>query len=207
MFLLDWTVNLLSRLLGRLQRYRLRRRWRTLRRMGMQLGKGVNLPMSTWIDVSHCFLISIGDNCGFGENCAILAHDAMPNEYMDATRVGRVIIHESCHFGMGTIILPGVEIGPRSVVGAGSVVLHDIPPESVAAGNPARVICSLQEFIERHRRKMEQSPVFPFKEYDYSRLTPEKMQEMIDKLTGTDGYIVGGYTAMVEDGECLLRTD
>ncbi|RME24625.1 MAG: acyltransferase [Candidatus Zixiibacteriota bacterium] len=205
--MIDFIANQLSRVYHRLLVYRQKRRWRNLRRMGMQLGKGVNLPMSTWIDISHCFLISIGDNCGFGENCAILAHDAMPNEYLDASRLGRVIIHESCHFGMGTIILPGVEIGPRSVVGAGSVVLRDIPPNSLAAGNPAKVICSLDEYLDRHREKMKTAPLFQFKEYDYAYLTPEKMQEMLDRLADTDGYMVGGYTAMVEDGECLLRTD
>ncbi|OGC91185.1 MAG: hypothetical protein A2W25_10185 [candidate division Zixibacteria bacterium RBG_16_53_22] len=172
----------------------------------MHLGKGVNLPMSTWIDTSHCFLISIGDNCGFGEYCIILAHDAMPNEFLDATRVGRVVIHESCHFGTGTIILPGVEIGPRSIVGANSVVSRDIPPNTVAAGNPARVICTMDEYLEKHRRAMKTAPLFPFKEYDMRYMTPTKMAEMLSKLEKNDGYIVGGYTAMVEEGECLVRT-
>lgn len=112
----------------RVERYKHDKFWKMLRSHGMHLGKDTNLPRSTWIDVPHCFLISIGDRCGFGNGCAILAHDAMPNEYIDATRVGKITIHDSCHFGMRTIILPGVEVGPNSIVGSSAVVNKDIRP-------------------------------------------------------------------------------
>ncbi len=204
--MLNMILNILSKAKGRIDIARQIQRWEKLRKMGMQLGKGVNLPPSTWIDTSHCFLISIGDNCGFGEECLILAHDAMPNEFLDATRLGRVTIHESCHFGARTVILPGVEIGPRSIVGANSVVINDIPPDTLAAGNPAKVICSLDEYLEKHRQAMKTMPLFQFKEYDYNYITPERMKEMLEKLEKSAGYMVGGYTAMVNDGECLVRT-
>lgn len=205
--MISFLMNLAGKIKARIEIKRKLRRWEMLRARGMHLGKGVNLPMSTWIDTSHCFLISIGDNCGFGDDCLILAHDAMPNEYLDATRIGRVTIHDSCHFGARTVILPGVEIGPRSIVGSNSVVISDIPPESVAAGNPAKVLCTLDEFMSKHKKNMETMPLFPFKEYDINYITPEKKAEMINKLANTDGYITGGYTAMVEDGECLIRTE
>jgi maltose O-acetyltransferase len=204
--MLNMILNLLSKTMGRVEMARKIRRWENLRKMGMRLGKGVNLPSSTWIDTSHCFLISIGDNCGFGEECLILAHDAMPNEFLDASRLGRVTIHESCHFGARTVILPGVEIGPRSIVGAGSVIISDIPPNTLAAGNPAKVICSLDEYLEKHRQAMKTMPLFEFKQYDYNYITPDRMREMLEKLEKSGGYMVGGYTAMVEDGECLVRT-
>src|SRR2546425_13335507 len=66
---LAWAVK------QRLDVLRLKHRWEWLRRRGMHIGQGVNLPASTAIDVSHCFLISIGDWCGFGEECMLLAHD------------------------------------------------------------------------------------------------------------------------------------
>jgi maltose O-acetyltransferase len=204
--MLNMILNILGKAKGRIDIARQIQRWEKLRKMGMQLGKGVNLPPSTWIDTSHCFLISIGDNCGFGEECLILAHDAMPNEFLDASRLGRVTIHESCHFGARTVILPGVEIGPRSIVGANSVVISDIPPNTLAAGNPAKVICSLDEYLEKHRQAMKTMPIFQFKEYDYNYITPERMKEMLEKLEKGAGYMVGGYTAMVNDGECLVRT-
>jgi maltose O-acetyltransferase len=201
----NMVFEMVAELNNHLWRYRQRRRWKKLRGMGMHIGKGVNLPLSTWIDDSHCFLISIGDNCGFGEGCAILAHDAMPNEYIDATKIGRVVIHESCHFGTRAIILPGVKIGPRSIVGANSVVAKDIPPETVASGNPARVICTLDEYLNKHREWMSKMPTFSYDEY-VRHFDSDKLREMNDKLARTSGYIVGGYSAMVESGECLYRT-
>ena len=205
--MVGFILNQISKIKTKIEIQRKIRRWKNLKQLGMYIGKGVNLPMSTWIDTSHCFLISIADNCGFGEMCVILAHDAMPNEYLDATRIGRITIHESCHFGVHTVILPGVQIGPNSVVGANSVVINDIPPNTVAAGNPAKVICTLDEFLEKHKKKMETAPVFPFKEYGINYITPEKKEKMNAKLADTVGYMVGGYTAMVEDGECLVRTE
>lgn len=205
--MLNFLLNMAGRIKNKIEIERKRRRWAKLKQMGMHIGKGVNLPMTTGIDTPHCFLISIGDNCGFGDECIILAHDAMPNEYLDATKIGRVTIHESCHFGARTVILPGVTIGPRSVVGSNSVVATDIPPNTVAAGNPAKVICTMEEYLERHRQQMKTAPLFPYKEYDYKYLTRGKLSEMLSKLENTGGYITGGYTAMVEDGECLVRTE
>jgi maltose O-acetyltransferase len=54
-----------------------------------------------------------------------------------------VRIGDDCWIGGGAIICPGVTIGPRSIIGAGAVVTRDIPADSVAVGNPARVIRSL----------------------------------------------------------------
>jgi serine acetyltransferase len=54
---------------------------------------------------------------------------------------------------MNSILLPGVRIGPNSIVGAGSVVTRDIPPDSVYAGNPARFICDTSTYLESCRLK------------------------------------------------------
>ena len=51
-----------------------------------------------------------------------------------------IVIGDHCWLGGGVIVCPGVTIGDRAVVGAGSVVTRDIPADSVAAGNPARII-------------------------------------------------------------------
>ena len=58
---------------------------------------------------------------------------------------------DNCVVGMRAILLPGVTIGPDSIVGAGSVVTRDVPPRTVAAGVPARVLCTLDEYAERYR--------------------------------------------------------
>ncbi|WP_419485309.1 DapH/DapD/GlmU-related protein [Alistipes ihumii] len=55
-----------------------------------------------------------------------------------------VAIGDDCWIGGGAILCPGVRIGPRSVVGAGSVVVRDVEPDVVVAGNPARVVRRLK---------------------------------------------------------------
>ena len=192
-------MSLLNRLLGvastakaSIERARLARRWTRLRELGMHIGTDVWLPASTWIDTSHCYLITIGDHCGFGEECLILAHDAQMDEFLDAARIGRVVIHPSCHIGARTVILPGVEIGPRTIVGAGSVVAASLPPDTVCAGSPARVICGLDEHLDRHRKRIATSPTFA---YDGPAKGPEWRAAVRAAVENGDAYITGGRSA------------
>ena len=180
--------------------------WRQLRADGLQLGKNVHLPPSTWIDPAHRFLVRIEDNCGFAEGCSILAHDAMPNEFIDASKLGRVVIGESCHFGLRCIIMPGVRIGPRCIVASGSVITNNISENSVVAGNPARVISSLDSAMKMHRELMKRKPCFEYSEYSVQYIDSPKRKEMIQSLTKDSGYMIGGYTALTETGEGLHRT-
>lgn len=193
-----WLFDLASRIKGRLEGAALTRRWERLRAAGMHIGQGVNLPPSTTIDTSHCFLISIGDWCGFGSDCLILAHEGQFDEFLDAGRIGRVVIHPHSHIGSRSVILPGVEIGPRTIVGANSVVTRSLPPDTVCAGNPARVICGLDEYLEKHRARMKERPTFPYLEYDIRSLTPERRAQLVAAVADGDAYIVGGWTATLE---------
>jgi maltose O-acetyltransferase len=192
---IDFVLGALGGLKARVEDARRQRRWRQLQAMGMQIGHDVFLPDSTWIDTSHCFLISIGDHCGFGEECLLLAHDAQMDEYLDAARIGRVVIHESSHIGARTVILPGVEIGPRTVVGAGSVVTKSLPPDTVCAGNPARVICSLDEYLRKHRERIASARTFDYAQYDIRVQTPERRAELIAACDAGPAYVVGGRSA------------
>lgn len=209
MSLIDLVLGPLSRLKARIGHARLERRWRRLRALGMHIGVGVNLPASTSIDESHCFLISIGDYCGFGTECYILAHDAQMNEYLDITRVGRVIIHPSCHVGSRTVILPGVEIGPRTIVGSNSVVSRSLPPNTVCAGAPAKVLCSLDEYLERHKAAAARGPTFPFATHDINVISEADKAAMRAALAAGDGYITGGYSAMMkgDGGPTITRPE
>lgn len=185
-------VSILSRIKDTVDRQRIAQRWAQYRTIGMSIGKDVWLPASTWIDRDYCHLISIGDHCGFGEECHILAHDAQMDEFLDAGRVGRVVIHESCHVGARSVILPGVEIGPRTIVGANSVVSKTLPPDTVCVGSPARVVCTLEEYLSKHRHRMLKRPTFP---YVNRRLTAEERTAMDRALQDTDGYVIGGRSA------------
>jgi len=203
---LGWLADMASGLKQRVDGARVERRWRRLRALGMHIGEQVNLPASTWIDDSHCFLISIGDRCGFGEQCHILAHDAQMNEFLDATRIGRVIIHASCHVGARTVILPGVEIGPRTIVGANSVVSRSLPPDTVCAGAPAKAICSLEEYLAKHREGIRTSPTFYYATHDVDVIAPEAKAQMVQLLAHRVGYMLGGYSAMVRGAGGPLLT-
>ena len=194
----DFLLNAAGAVKERIELARLHRRWRHLRNRGMHIGNSVLLPADLWIDVCHCHLISIGDNCGFGPQCLILAHDAQMDEYLDAARIARVAIHESCHIGARCIILPGVEIGPRTVVGAGSVISRSLPPDTVCAGSPAKVICSLDEYLAKHRSRMTTQPQFEYAKYDIHVLTPERQREMLRAVAEGDAYITGGHTAELQ---------
>lgn len=182
------------------------RRWASLKAKGMHIGEDVLLPPSTFIDQSHCFLISIGDHCGFGPDCLILAHDAQMDEFLDAARIGRVILHPSCHIGARTIILPGVEIGPRTIVGAGSVVTKSLPPDTVCAGNPAKVISSLEEYLERHRKRIAERETFEYMQYDIRFITSANRRKMVDAVSRQDCYMVGGRSAELRGEGGTRRT-
>jgi maltose O-acetyltransferase len=192
--MLGMIQDALSYCKARFDNARLKRRWDKLQAMGLHIGQGVNLPASTWIDTSHCYLISIGDWCGFGEQCLILAHDAQMDEFLDAALIGKVTIHESCHFGARTVILPGVEIGPRTIVGANSVISKSLPPDTVCAGVPAKAICSLDDYLARHRQGISQNSSFPWTKYNLTSLTPERRDEMLTALTKGPAYITGGFS-------------
>lgn len=201
--MLDWILDKLSALKSKVERKRLERRWYKLRQQGMHLGSDVWLPASTWIDPDYCFLISIGDHCGFGEECLILAHDAQMDEFLDAARIGQVTIHESCHIGARTVILPGVVIGPKTIVGANSVVTRSLPPDTVCAGNPAKVICSLEDYLSKHRSRIVEATKVACVTSDTSL---QERQQITAAAKKGSAYVVGGRTAELEGKGGTPRT-
>ena len=117
----------------------------------MKVGKNLWLGSNVFIDPSHCFLISIGNNCKFTKGVSVLAHDASTKQFLGYTKIGHVKIGNNVFLGFNTIVLPNVTIGDNVIVGSGSVVAKDIPSNEVWAGNPARRICSLSEYLEKHQ--------------------------------------------------------
>lgn len=125
----------------------LKRQYKFLDQMHIKYGKNLKLYNVTFDNV-YGAAISIGDNCTL-TNCTILAHDASPRPFMPYTRVGKVQIGNNCFIGHRAIILPNVTIGDNVIVGAGSVVTKDTPPNSVIAGAPAKVISSTSDYIQK----------------------------------------------------------
>lgn len=105
-------------------------------------------PRSCRVDVSRPSLVSIGDNVDFNDNFQLLTHDwactVFRIKYHDfVNSSGHVTIGSNIYFGANVIVLKGVTIGDNCVIAAGSLVTHDIPANSVAAGLPCRGICSI----------------------------------------------------------------
>lgn len=144
-------------------------------KLGLTVGKNFSRQEKTLIDQSHCWLINIGDNVTMAPRVHILAHDASTKQSLGYTRIGLVDIGNNVFIGASTTILPGVKIGDNVIIGAGSVVSKDIPAGSVAAGNPAKVICGYDEFVARKKKELSGTPAFSEK---YTLRNPEFTKEM-----------------------------
>lgn len=90
--------------------------------------------------------ITIGADCMIGPNCSLLTptHPIEPEPRRDKIEgAAPIVLGDNVWLGGNVTVCPGVTIGENSVIGAGAVVTKDIPANSVAVGNPAKVIKSL----------------------------------------------------------------
>lgn len=161
----------------------------SLIKKGLQVGKNFKRLYGVILDPSHCWLIKIGDNVTMAPRVHILCHDASTKVHLGYTKIGKVTIGNNVFIGAESVVLPGVTIGNDVIIGANSTVTKSIPDRMVAAGNPARIICTLDEYLEKQKRKMETGPVY---DEDYTlrgNLTEEKKQQMIDELQDMMGFV------------------
>lgn len=110
-------------------------------------GENIHLGHRVFINYNLMALdvadIRIGDDCQIGPNVQLLTptHPIDPRQRLARLEAAKPIVLEAnVWLGGGVIVCPGITIGENSVVGAGAVVTKDIPANSVAVGNPARVI-------------------------------------------------------------------
>lgn len=147
---------------------------------GLKVGKNFYRHQGCFIDPSHCFLITIGDDVTMSVHVTILAHDASTKKYLGYTKIGQVRIGNNVFIGANVTILPGVTIGDNAVIGAGSVVTKDIPAGTVAAGSPASVLMSAEDFAQKNAAIMNGCGNVFDRTYRYGKTLPsEKMQQMI----------------------------
>lgn len=119
------------------------------------LTKVINFGTEPW-------LIRIGSDVTLTAGVVFITHDGSSRvfrkNYGDMNRYGnkfgKIVIRDNCFIGVNSIIMPGVTIGPNAIVGVGSIVTKDVPPDTVVAGVPARVVCTLEQHIERYRSSM-----------------------------------------------------
>lgn len=111
---------------------------------------------------SEPYLISIGNHCEITSGVTFITHDGgtwifRENKKYTGAKFGPIIIRDNCFIGINTIILPDTEIGPNSVIGAGSVVTKNVPPDCVYAGNPAHFICTTDEYLKKCKGNVDNS--------------------------------------------------
>jgi acetyltransferase-like isoleucine patch superfamily enzyme len=117
---------------------------------GARIGNRCKISSHTFI----CEGVTLEDNVFVGHNVTFTndryprATDGNGRLQTDADWVCiRTLIKRGASIGSGTTLLCGITVGENAIIGAGSVVTKDVPPEAVMAGNPARVIRSLQSKV------------------------------------------------------------
>ena len=115
-------------------------------------------PLTTRIDLTRPTLVSFGDNVDINKNFQLLTHDygsfVFRNKFCDfLNSSGAVSIGSNIYFGTNVTVLKGVSIGDNCIIAACSVVNKSIPANSVAAGVPCKVICSIEEYYNKRKQK------------------------------------------------------
>lgn len=115
----------------------------------MKIGDHTAFALMVMPDVMFPEKITVGTNTIIGYNTTILAHEYLIDEY----RVGEVRIGDEVMIGANTTILPGVTIGDRAVIGAGSLVHKDVPAGAFVGGNPMKLIYTKEEMEKRNEQQ------------------------------------------------------
>ncbi len=133
-----------------------------LRRRGGLHSVGADCSIQTSVVFTDPKYVRIGSNVRMS-GCTVFGHDGSVNMLNRAygvqlDHVGKVDIRDNVFVGHAAIVLPGVTIGPNAIVAAGAVVTKDVPPNSIAAGVPAKVVAPLDAYVERLRRETDALP-------------------------------------------------
>jgi len=138
--------QLLFRIGGNRLRIALARKW------GVKVGK--NCVISPPCTFGKPYLVSIGDDSVITSGVSFLTSDGAIRVFKKSgdfkeTVYGPIIIRENCFIGINSIIFRNITIGPNSVIGAGSIVVKDVPPDTVYAGNPAKFISTYDDYLKK----------------------------------------------------------
>ena len=156
------------------------RKRRFLIKQGARIGKGTRFNCTTNAFGSEPYLITVGEDCLFAANTCFVTHDGgikvlnslhkyrQGDIYLRMDKIAPIKLGNNVYTGMHAMIMPGVTVGNNVIIGACSVVTHDVPSNCIVAGVPARIICSLDEYYARSINKVEPTPTLTYsqkKEY------------------------------------------
>ena len=141
-----------------------------MRRSGIHIGD--NCKIYTFITSREPSLISIGSRTTVSGNVQFCTHDNAISKVLPGTTdvMGKITVGDDCFLGMSCILLYGVTLGDHCIVGAGSVVTKSFPARSVIAGNPARLVCSIDAYAEKYREQA----------YNYEQVPLSERQAFFD---------------------------
>lgn len=129
-----------------------------LRSLGMVIGDETQIysPKKCLIDTTRPWMIEIGKNVQITEDVTILTHgydwSVFKGLHGDVLgSAGHVFISDNVFNGTRTTILKGVTIGSNVVIGANSLINKDVPDNCVVVGNPQRVVCDIDTYLEKRR--------------------------------------------------------
>ena len=128
------------------------------RSVGVRMGDNVVIyGMASRMFGSEPWMITLGSNVYLTAGVMFLTHDGgtliLRKEVPDLEWTAPITVGNDVYIGFRTMIMPGVKIGNRCIIGAGSIVTKDIPDNSVAAGVPCRVIKTTDEYLAQMRAK------------------------------------------------------
>lgn len=121
------------------------------RYIGVNIGGKCLIATRYWS--SEPYLITIGNNVQVTQDVKFYTHGGSHvarEKYPNFDVFGKIVIEDNAYLGSNSMIMPGVTVGKGALVAAGSVVTKSVPPYVVVGGNPARVICSVDEYIEHN---------------------------------------------------------
>lgn len=157
------------------------------RQQGATIGEGCYIvPRSLGTEP---YLVTIGNHVAITEGVRLHTHDGgtwiFRQEHPDLRVFGTITIEDNCLIGLGAQILPGVTIGKNSIVGAGSIVISDVPPNSIVMGIPARIFGSIAKYkekcIEIWRQQKPPDSSDDFMKHYESLDSPEKVLNQLRK--------------------------
>jgi acetyltransferase-like isoleucine patch superfamily enzyme len=121
------------------------------RKQGAQIGEGCSI-IPTFLGTEP-YLVKIGNHVTIANGVTFITHDGgawiVREEYPDAQVFGPIVIEDNCVIGQNAILFPNIRIGSNSIVGAGSVVISDVPPNTIALGVPARPFGSVEKYKQK----------------------------------------------------------
>ena len=157
-----------------------------LRKKGCQIGENTYFfnPKDTHIDINRADYITIGSNCKITAGVSIIAHDYSwenlryyCNEILPSGGK-KIVIGNNVFLGIRSILLRGVTIGDNVIVGAGSVVTKDLPSNTICAGNPAKVIGTMDEYSNKLEQNLLENSLYEAKVFYQKNHRFPKLEEL-----------------------------